>query len=78
MNRLGYQLLRDKRVDDAIEIFKLNVQAYPAGSNMYDSLAEAYAVRGLRELAIQNYERSLQLDPTNSNAVEQLRKLRAN
>ncbi|HKY04838.1 MAG TPA: serine hydrolase domain-containing protein, partial [Blastocatellia bacterium] len=29
MNRLGYQLLGMKRVKEAIEVFKLNVEAYP-------------------------------------------------
>ena len=41
------------------------------------SRGEADMVKDLRELAIQNYERSLQLDPMNDNAIEQLRKLRA-
>ncbi len=38
-------------------------------------VAEAYAVNGNRELAIKNYKRSLELDPKNTNAVQQLRKL---
>jgi len=78
LNELGYELLKDKRVDDAIEIFKLNVETFPAASNAYDSLAEAYMIAGNRELAIRNYERSLKLDPRNTNAIAQLRKLRGN
>ena len=31
---------------------------------------------GQKELAIQNYEKSLQLDPKNQNAVEMLKKLK--
>ena len=41
LNRLGYQLLRGGKVKEAIEIFKLNVEAYPRGFNTYDSLCEA-------------------------------------
>ena len=41
-----------------------------------DSLGEAYMKAGEKELAIQNYEKSLQLDPKNLNAVEMLRKLK--
>ncbi len=44
LNTLGYQLLYgDKRVSDAIAIFKLNTMEHPASSNAFDSLSEAYA-----------------------------------
>jgi tetratricopeptide (TPR) repeat protein len=75
LNGLGYQLLRMKRVKDAIEIFKLNVEAYPNGANTYDSLAEAYMENGDKALAIQNYKKSLELNPKNTNAAEKLKKL---
>ena len=35
-------------------------------------------IAGNKELAIRNYERSLKLDPRNTNAIAQLRKLRGN
>jgi cytochrome c-type biogenesis protein CcmH/NrfG len=54
----------------------LNVEAYPQSGNVYDSLGEAYMVNGEKELAIENYEKSLKLDPDNANAVEMLNKLR--
>ena len=78
MNRMGYDLLRTKRVKDAIEVFKQNVADYPQSANTYDSLGEAYKVNGDRELAIKNYERSVQLDPNNTNGIETLKKLREN
>jgi tetratricopeptide (TPR) repeat protein len=73
--RLGYQLLGGKRISDAIEIFKLSVQAYPSSYNTYDSLAEAYRDNGDTDLAIQNYQKSLQLNPGNTNAIEKLKQL---
>ncbi|HEY0365200.1 MAG TPA: serine hydrolase [Pyrinomonadaceae bacterium] len=75
LNRLGYQLLRNGKPREAIEIFKLNVEAYPQGSNAYDSLAEAYMNNRERELAIQNYKKSLELNPNNTNAAEMLKSL---
>jgi CubicO group peptidase (beta-lactamase class C family) len=77
MNRLGYDLLYQiNRVKDAIEVFRLNVEDYPQSSNTYDSLGEAYAVDGNKELAIKNYQRSVELDPGNASGAERLKKLR--
>jgi imidazolonepropionase-like amidohydrolase len=75
--RLGYQLLHIKKITDAIEIFKLSVEAYPQSYNTYDSLAEAYMDHGNRDLAIQNYRKSIDLNPANTNAVRMLEKLTA-
>jgi len=75
VNRLGYQLLSLKRVADAIEVFKLNVEDHPQSFNTYDSLGEAYAVAGDIELAVKNYRRSVELNPDNRNGIEALKKL---
>jgi CubicO group peptidase (beta-lactamase class C family) len=76
LNSLGYQLMRNDRLNDAIEIFKLNVEMFPQGSNTYDSLGEAYMKAGNKELAIRNYEKSLELNPENTNAEQMLQQLR--
>jgi CubicO group peptidase (beta-lactamase class C family) len=76
MNRLGYELLYSvKRVKDAVEVFKLNVEDFPESSNTYDSLGEAYVVDGNDELAIKNYQRSVELNPKNDNGIQALKKL---
>src|SRR6185503_16297797 len=75
INGLGYGFLRAKKLPEAIAYFKLNVEFYPKSSNVYDSLGEAYMAQGEKELAIQNYKKSLELDPKNNNAVEMLKKL---
>ena len=49
----------------AIRLFQRNVQEYPESGNVWDSLGEAYAAAGKKDLAIKNYEKSLQLDPKN-------------
>ncbi|MEP0044560.1 MAG: serine hydrolase [Reichenbachiella sp.] len=76
LNNFGYELLRSNKVKEAIEIFKLNVEEYPESGNVYDSLGEAYMVDGNNELAIKNYEKSISLDPENTNGVEMLKKLK--
>lgn len=48
---------------------------FPESPNVYDSLAEAYAAHGDRQLAVENYEKSLALDPANTNAASWLKKL---
>jgi hypothetical protein len=76
MNEAGYALLDMRLPAEAIVIFELNVEAYPGSSNAYDSLAEAYMEHGDTELAIENYEKSVELNPANTNAVTKLKELR--
>lgn len=77
MNRLGYDLLGARKVKDAVEVFKLNVEDYPNSANVYDSLGEAYLADGNQELALKNYQRAVELDPKNTNAIEAVKKLSA-
>lgn len=76
INALGYALLAEGKLKEAIAIFALNVEFHPSSANAYDSLGEAYMNDGQKELAIRNYEKSLELNPGNANAVEMLKKLR--
>jgi CubicO group peptidase (beta-lactamase class C family) len=76
LNTLGYRLMQQGKIKEAIRVLQLNVEAYPQSGNVYDSLGEAYMKSGDKELAIENYEKSLKLDPGNANAVEMLKKLR--
>ncbi len=75
LNVLGYRLLEQKKVPEAIALFKLNVEFYPKAWNVYDSLADAYAANGEKDLAITNYKKSLELNPQNENGREKLKKL---
>jgi uncharacterized protein len=58
INQLGYQSLFAGRADEAIAIFKTNVERYPDSANVYDSLAEAYERSGRLELAAPLYEKA--------------------
>ncbi len=75
INTLGYVLLQEKKLPEAIALLKINVVLYPNAWNTYDSLGEAYMNNGEKELAIANYKKSLALNPQNSGGAEMLRKL---
>jgi CubicO group peptidase (beta-lactamase class C family) len=75
LNGMGYNLMRQGKLREAIAIFKLNVEFYPKSFNVYDSLGEAYATSGEKELAIANYKKSLELNPKNAGGAKALKKL---
>ena len=52
------------------------MQDYPKYWNAYDSIGEAYLKAGKKELALQNYEKSVELNPDNHNGIDALKKLR--
>jgi predicted alpha/beta superfamily hydrolase len=58
MNQVGYQLMNQGNMDEAVAAFKLNVEHYPRSANVYDSLGEAYERSGRLELAHANYEKA--------------------
>lgn len=74
---LGYQLIAMKKYSDAVAVFKLSTEMYPKSYNTWDSLAEAYMDNGSKNLAIENYRKSLELYPQNTNATEKLKTLAA-
>lgn len=77
LNNAGYFFLGEGKVDEAIQIFELNTKFFPESFNVWDSLAEAYAKAGKKELAIQYYEKSVQINPQSESgkkALEDLRK----
>lgn len=75
LNQWGYEMLMQGKLKQSLEIFKLNVSLYPASSNVYDSLAEAYEKNGRMEEAIASYRRALEIDPAAKNAQDNLKRL---
>ncbi|MBN2134230.1 MAG: MBL fold metallo-hydrolase [Acidobacteria bacterium] len=78
LNVLGYELLKRKMITEAVKIFELNAAEFPESWNAYDSLAEAYLNAGDNENAIKFYSKSLELNPENNNAKQQIEKLKKN
>lgn len=63
INTYGYQLLAIGKTDEAVEILKLNTERFPASANAWDSLGEAYALKGDKTNAIKYFKKSLTLNP---------------
>tara|TARA_R110001583_G_scaffold50850_7_gene158700 strand:+ start:5166 stop:5837 length:672 start_codon:yes stop_codon:yes gene_type:complete len=67
-NSLGYKALREKNIDNALNIFKINMELYPYSANVYDSYADALKVKGDTAEAITYYKKSLAIDSGNRRA----------
>lgn len=76
INAFGYRLIQLKKMDEALEMFKLNAELYPESANVYDSLGDVYEQTGNKAEAIKNYEKALQIDATYPSSVEALRRLK--
>jgi tetratricopeptide (TPR) repeat protein len=68
LNRLGYELLRARRLDDAVAVFEKNAAAFPESGNAHDSLGEGHLARGDKASALACYKKAVELDPKNENA----------
>jgi tetratricopeptide (TPR) repeat protein len=75
LNTLGYEFLKNNKTDAAIKIFSLNVSEFPNSANVYDSRGEAYFNKKEYLISKKDYQKVLQLDPTNQNAKEMLSKI---
>jgi tetratricopeptide (TPR) repeat protein len=81
VNTLGYALMGENKMKEALEMFEKNVKDYPDSWNVYDSLAEGLEKTGDVKGAIQNYEKALKrvTDDTNKNRITAtIQKLRSN
>jgi len=76
LNTLGLQLVFNPTTSSSgIDILLFATHLYPDSANLFDSLAEAYLFVGNKEAAIENFEKSLKLNPQNDNATNRLRQL---
>lgn len=81
---LGYEFLGDlntyrlphtPKYDEAIEVFKQAIKHFPDYWNSYDSYADALARTGKKDLAIENYRKSIELNPANEGGKKRLNEL---
>ncbi len=70
MNGTGYEFLLSGKAKEAAAIFRLNTEAFPKSSNVYDSYGEALMVLGNKSEAIENYKKSVRLNPGNENGIK--------
>lgn len=73
MNSTGYEFLQSGKVKEAVAVFKLNTQAFSKSANVYDSYGEALLALGNKPEAIENYTKSLKLNPGNHTAIKILK-----
>jgi len=59
INQIGYNLLGQKKIDDALAAFRRNVELYPGSANVYDSLADGLEAQGKADLARQNVQKAV-------------------
>lgn len=76
LNNYGYLLLEQGYYDEAIEIFKRQVELFPKDANSYDSLGDGYRKAGKIKLAIEQYEKSLKVEPNFKASKEKLKELK--
>jgi predicted Zn-dependent protease len=74
-NTLGYVFLFNKKVDEALLVFKNNVKLYPDSWNTYDSLGEGLLAAGKYEKSRKYYEKSIAMNPENENGKKMLAKI---
>lgn len=75
INELGYKYLGERKINDALSLFKFNIELNPKSSNAYDSLGQVYLAVNDTINAVENYKKSVKLDPNNANAIKVLSKL---
>jgi polyisoprenoid-binding protein YceI len=76
MNAMGYHLLRNGRAQDALALFQLELESYGNSAFARAGMGQTYAELGERDLAIENCEKALALNPGATRATEILRRLR--
>jgi len=75
INAMGYRHLENSEIDAAIAVFELNTETFPLSANTWDSLAEAMMIKGEQETAVFYYRRSLDLNPSNTNAAQMIHQI---
>jgi len=78
LNWLGYHFLYWwGREEEARDVFRFMTELFPVSANAFDSLGEACFVLGDKAAALENYRRSLELNPESANAKEMIKRLEA-
>jgi len=75
LNHLGYIFVREENLEKAIAVFELNVELFPEEANLWDSLGEAYLLKGDNKKALKYYQRAVKMDPNMESAKAAIEKL---
>lgn len=75
LNKLGYELLKLRKINESITIFKLATHEFPKDANLFDSLGEAYYTNKQYDLALDSYKKAISLGGTNGNAEKMINRI---
>ncbi len=75
IDQFAYRLMLKDKLDEALSIFKVLAELFPDSYLAFDSLGEVCLRKGDKEMAIQSFRKSLELNPRNDNAAQQLKSL---
>jgi hypothetical protein len=75
MNSLGYRYLQDHETEKAAAVLQLNLETYPKSAQAVEMLGEVHQFKGESEKAVEQYERALQMAPSQRDAAEMLRRI---
>jgi tetratricopeptide (TPR) repeat protein len=62
INTYGYNLINQKKIEDANKVLRMNVQLFPESANVYDSYGESFMLLGQKEDAIKYFEMAIAKD----------------
>jgi Beta-lactamase class C and other penicillin binding proteins len=72
-NSLGYDLMGNQKLNEALETFRINTELFPHSWNVYDSYGEALLKNGQKDEALKMYKKSVELNPDNENGKKILK-----
>ncbi|MFC1530242.1 MBL fold metallo-hydrolase [Gemmatimonadota bacterium] len=76
LDTYAYRLMLDEKLDEALKIFLVFAELWPESDISWDSLGEVYLRLEQKEKAIEAFEKSLELNPENRNAIQRLAQLK--
>lgn len=76
LNEFGQSLLDSSKTDEALRVFKLNIEKFPNSSWSWTNLGQAYIKSGNNGEAQKSLEKAIELDPRNRFAKRMLENLK--
>jgi len=65
LNRIGYQLMGNNKLQSALDVFAYNIELYPGSANVYDSYGEGLEQAGRLKEALENYRKAVSVGEIN-------------